>query len=244
MARLPVMRILVFFFDSKCCAGVCLGTMLARTHVQRGLSCQQSSTGYDFYHAARLQSRGESWKRMRGSCCCPGCFLARCRTMTFPHVGRVSCKAFLEEANNGTLASSTWQRVARTKHDIQTEINANWKIESSVVLGWSKTLGQTFALEQLPTCLPSTGKYSSVVHVLAARHYGAHLQDAHHAKRHRILEFCVLTDLCRFIVHRSVILRIGAACCAQAESHVVELLSGGSPGTGEWRDCQRVDERA
>ena len=41
MARLPVMRVLVFFNDSKHAAGVCLGTTLTRTHVQLGLSCQR-----------------------------------------------------------------------------------------------------------------------------------------------------------------------------------------------------------
>ena len=35
MARLPVMRIRVFFMSPKHAAGVCLGTIQARTHVQR-----------------------------------------------------------------------------------------------------------------------------------------------------------------------------------------------------------------
>ena len=38
VAQLPVMRTLVFSFDSKHAAGVCLGTIHARTHVQLGLS--------------------------------------------------------------------------------------------------------------------------------------------------------------------------------------------------------------
>ena len=42
MARLLVMRTLVFFGDSKHAAGVCLGTTQARSHVQLALSCQQS----------------------------------------------------------------------------------------------------------------------------------------------------------------------------------------------------------
>ena len=40
MARLPVMRVLVYY-DSKHAAGVCLSTIHARTQVQLGLSGQQ-----------------------------------------------------------------------------------------------------------------------------------------------------------------------------------------------------------
>ena len=41
MARLPLTHVLVFFNDSKHAAGVCFCTILTRTHVQLGLSCQQ-----------------------------------------------------------------------------------------------------------------------------------------------------------------------------------------------------------
>ena len=43
MAVLPVARDAhaCVFYDSKHAAGVCLGTILARTHVQLGFSCQQ-----------------------------------------------------------------------------------------------------------------------------------------------------------------------------------------------------------
>ena len=61
------------FYDSKHAAGVCLGTVHARTHVQLGLSCQQSLAEGAIYRATRPQSRGESWKRMRGSCRRIGC---------------------------------------------------------------------------------------------------------------------------------------------------------------------------
>ena len=41
MARLPVVRI-VYVYDSKHAAGVCLGTIQARTHVELARACQQS----------------------------------------------------------------------------------------------------------------------------------------------------------------------------------------------------------
>ena len=52
VARLPVIQIRVFNFNSKHAASVCLGTMLARTHVQLVLVCQQVMQGVQ--HRLRL----------------------------------------------------------------------------------------------------------------------------------------------------------------------------------------------
>ena len=54
-----------------------MSTILARTHVQLGLSSQQllkiqQRLRFTMQHV--YSHRGEFWKRMRGSCCCTGCF--------------------------------------------------------------------------------------------------------------------------------------------------------------------------
>ena len=76
------------FYDSKHVAGVCLGTIHARTHVQLGLSCQQLllkvqrrlrfTMPHVYSHAENL-----------GNECAYHAAALGCRTMTFPHVGRV-----------------------------------------------------------------------------------------------------------------------------------------------------------
>ena len=83
------------FFDSKHAAGVCLGTIHARTHVHLGLSCQQ--LWLKVQHRLRftmqhVHSHAEnlSWKRMRRSCCCTGCVWLENKTVTFPHVGHIT----------------------------------------------------------------------------------------------------------------------------------------------------------
>ena len=47
----------VFFYDSMHAAGICLGTIHARTHVQLALACQQSMIRVQHrHHAARVWS--------------------------------------------------------------------------------------------------------------------------------------------------------------------------------------------
>ena len=50
------------FYDSQHAAGVCLGTMQARTHVQLALACQRSMilTQTSAHHATRVWSQWKS----------------------------------------------------------------------------------------------------------------------------------------------------------------------------------------
>ena len=86
-------------FNSKHVAGVCLGTIHARTHVQLGLSVIAGGPAQATFHrAARLQSRGKHWKRMRWR-----------RTKTFPHVGRVIHVILIHALLPATTLVMSWK---------------------------------------------------------------------------------------------------------------------------------------
>ena len=87
MARLPVMRVLVFFNDSKHAAGVCLGTIPTRTHVKLGLSCQQLLLKVQ--HKVRFTLQHVVTRRILETNADHVLF-AWCRTRTFPQVGRIT----------------------------------------------------------------------------------------------------------------------------------------------------------
>ena len=60
------------FYDSKHAAGVCLGRIQARSHVQLALACQRSTlcaTQTATHHASRVWSCWELGQRMSRSCC-------------------------------------------------------------------------------------------------------------------------------------------------------------------------------
>ena len=93
-ARGPVARdaCSCVFYDSQHAAGVCLGTIHARTHVQLGLSCQQLLLKVQ----RRLRFTNTSTVTRRiletNARITPPHWvhLAWCRTLTFPHVGHVN----------------------------------------------------------------------------------------------------------------------------------------------------------
>ena len=53
------------FYVSKCAAGICLGTIQARTHVQLALACQQSLL--KVYHRLRFTTHATCFRSYRES---------------------------------------------------------------------------------------------------------------------------------------------------------------------------------
>ena len=82
------------FFDSKHAAGVCLSTILARTHVQLGLSCQQlllkSPAQASFYTCNTSTVTRRILETNARIMLLRWVLLAWCRTISFPHVERVT----------------------------------------------------------------------------------------------------------------------------------------------------------